>query len=323
MLRFRFALASLALLALATGLVAILLGGGADVGHGISAPGTVDIVAIDAETSGNFPTFVADIDGCRDGLSPGQFVTIDVVVDEIDPADGIGAAGFDLVHNPELLRIESRAGGSEVLFYQGLPVGMYFDAFSEPLPASDGDYRHDAIEVGGTAESGEGVVARFVVQVVAAGVATIDLTDQTFFADGEPDILADGSVLDVTAGRRYASDRRIYLPGADTTATDGPADSLASTDAHASADADTYATPQWDSQRLSGGLPGADSNADANPNPAATFGHTRARYHLPAVLQRERAGGERSPLPDSQHCPCCDLSRERPGLPGAVDHSQY
>lgn len=178
--------------------VAVLLEGSTDASHGVSAPGTVDIVAIDAETSGNLPTFVADIDGCRDGLSPGQFVTIDVVVDEIDPADGIGGAGFDLVYSPALLRIESRAGGDAVLFYQAAPLGLYFDAFSEPLPDSDGDYRHDAVELGGTVESGEGVVARFVVQVVAAGVATIDLTDLTFLVDGEPDILAfNGSVLDV------------------------------------------------------------------------------------------------------------------------------
>jgi hypothetical protein len=74
------------------------------------------------------------------------------------------------------------------MFFQALPKGSYFDTLSEPLPDTDGDYRHDAAELAGTPESGDGIIGRFTIEILSAGVTTIDLTDNAE-ADGTPNVL--------------------------------------------------------------------------------------------------------------------------------------
>ena len=174
-----------------------------------ATPGTVNIVAIDGDISGNTPTSIGAIDGCIDGLSLNDTPTIDVVVDSIDPADGISGASFDVVYDNTKIQINSRSAESAVLFFQATPLGSYFDAFSDSLPDTDGDYRHESAEIGGTAESGPGVVARFVIQIVATGVTSIAL-DDLIGGDGEPNIAsfaaANLDVLQVPGGLELHSD---------------------------------------------------------------------------------------------------------------------
>ncbi len=162
-----------------------------------ATPGQVNIVAIDGDITGNTPTSIGAIDGCIDGLNLNDTLTIDVVVDSIDPADGISGAAFDVLYDSAKIAINARAGSSAIMFAQAAPLGSYLDIFSDTLPDTDGDYRHEAAEIGGTAESGQGVIAQLTIEVVATGVTGLTI-DDIIEGDGEPNILAfNGAPLDV------------------------------------------------------------------------------------------------------------------------------
>lgn len=151
-------------------------------------PGNVDVVAIDLDTTGNAPQTLGTTDGCRDGLTVGQTFDIDVVVKGVNVADGISGIAANIVYDEAIMKVNARGVGADHMFMQAPPTGSYFDAFSDALPDTDGDYRHDAAEIGGTAESGDGVIIRLTVEIVGAGVSTLDLTDSVE-VDGNPNVL--------------------------------------------------------------------------------------------------------------------------------------
>lgn len=162
-----------------------------------AAPGNIDVVAVDLNTTGNTASSIGTVEGCREGLTVGQIFDIDVYVIGVNVADGISGASFNLVYDPAVMRINARDSGANMMYRQAVavPPGAYFDAFSDPMPDTDGDYRHDAAEIGGAAESGDGVIGRFTVEILSAGVSTIDLTDNIEFDD--PNVLrfGDGAPL--------------------------------------------------------------------------------------------------------------------------------
>jgi hypothetical protein len=151
-------------------------------------PGNVDVVAIDLDATGNAPQALGATDGCRDGLTVGQIFDIDVVVKGVNVADGISGIGANIVYDEAIMKVNARGAGPVHMFMQAAPTGSFFDAFSDAVPDTDGDYRHDAAEIGGTAESGDGVIIRLTIEVVGAGVSTLDLTDSVE-ADGNPNVL--------------------------------------------------------------------------------------------------------------------------------------
>ncbi len=158
-----------------------------------ATPGQVDLVAIDLDSTGNSPTAVGTIEGCRNDLVDGNTFTLDVIVNAIDPADGVNGVSFNLIFNPAVLQVNSRAVASDVIFMQDAPPGTYFE-ISDPLPGTTGDYRHEATELGGpgTFEDGPGVIARFVMEVVGSGVSDLIFEDE-FEMDDQPNILDQNS----------------------------------------------------------------------------------------------------------------------------------
>jgi hypothetical protein len=190
LLKVACATGSLALLAAVS--ILVISGRGSDVADaafGVSdpTPGQINTVAIDLDSTGNTPTSVSSVEFCRDGLIGGNTFTIDIVVDEIDPSDGVSGISANLIYNPAVLQINARSGGGvaggadDPLFFQlvTVPAGTYFDAFSDALPDTDGDYRIEAAEITSAtqSESGEGWLARLTVEVVGSGVSTLSLVD--------------------------------------------------------------------------------------------------------------------------------------------------
>jgi hypothetical protein len=178
---------SAALLGAALVLAALVLALAGGTAQG-APPDHIDVVAIDLDSTGNTASSIGTVEGCRDGLTVGNTFDIDVFVQGVNAGDGISGASFDILYNPAVLRINARDSGANIMFNQAAPTGSYLDTFSDPLPDSDGDYRHEATEIGGTGESGDGVVARLTVEIVGAGVSTLDLTD-VIEGDNMPNVL--------------------------------------------------------------------------------------------------------------------------------------
>jgi hypothetical protein len=175
-------------------------------------PGNLDVVAIDLDATGNQPQTLGTTEGCRDGLSDGNTFDIDVVVKGINAADGVSGIGANITYDPAVLQINARGAAAVHMFMQAAPLGTYFDAFSDSLPDTDGDYRHDAAEIGGTAESGDGVLMRLTVEIVGAGNTVLDLTDNVE-SDGNPNVLAfnGNPIIPLQVG-----DAQIYADGSTT-----------------------------------------------------------------------------------------------------------
>jgi len=148
-------------------------------------------VSLDLDVSGNTPDSISSIDACRVS-TVGSVFDIDVVADAIPPFDtstlegGVGGVGFDIVYDPSIVKITGRDAGGALLFNQNPPLGFYYDGFSDALPDTDGDYRHDALEINSAhTESGDGVLARLTIEIVGAGVSALDLNDLVEY-DGTP-----------------------------------------------------------------------------------------------------------------------------------------
>jgi hypothetical protein len=156
-----------------------------------AVPGQIDLVAIDLNTAGNGPTAIGTIEGCRDDLATNATFDLDIVIDDND--DGINGISFNLLFDPAVLRIDARSGPTPILFMQDTPVGTYFELGDTP-PITDGDFRHEAVELGGpgTFETGPGVMARFTATVVGPGVSTLIL-DDLIQQDGQPNIIGSDS----------------------------------------------------------------------------------------------------------------------------------
>jgi len=149
-------------------------------------PGAVDRLAIDVDTTGNTPNSVASVQTCRE-VSVGQIFTLDIVVDEIPPYNqqdsysGVNGMTVDLLYTPgpNGLRVTSRGVGSDVGWFQSGP-GTYFDSPSNFMPDNDGDYRHEATELGAlvsVTESGEMVMAHLTVEILGPSVNILSLDD--------------------------------------------------------------------------------------------------------------------------------------------------
>jgi hypothetical protein len=193
----------------ALALLGLLLSPGGDsarADHAPPIPGAVDIIAIDADTTGNTNLStttapfqnVASIETCRDydasgvpgSLNPGDVIDVDVVVDEVDASDLIAGNTFDVTFPGALVQITARSGGGGALIFQKTPLGAYGDAGSNALPTIISPYFHDASTLGDPDESGEGTLVRLTLTMMGAGgVAMMGLDDITNQADGVVNVL--------------------------------------------------------------------------------------------------------------------------------------
>jgi hypothetical protein len=133
-------------------------------------PGHVRFVGIDLDVSGNTFSSVASHQNTG-SVAPGGTITVDIVVDEIHPSDGIAAVEGTLVYDAASLHVVSIDPGSMVYESLGTPF-----SYSETLPDTDGrfDFNHGDIDEN-TDESGEGVLARITLQCDVAGTSVLSL----------------------------------------------------------------------------------------------------------------------------------------------------
>jgi hypothetical protein len=205
----------LAVAAIAFVILAVLaisrLGNGptAEATHG-STPGQIDIVAIDADPTGNAAKVIGSIDECI-VANPEDTIDIDVVVDEVDPTDDLSGVDFQFIYNPSFVSIVSIQDSSGVLmsddgsaifsFSSSIGSDSIDDPDSDP-EGTDGSIKIAAGDFGSTtANEGSGLAARVTIELSAAsGVSDLSIGTPVFL-DGN---LAE-LVVAQTVGAQIAS----------------------------------------------------------------------------------------------------------------------
>jgi hypothetical protein len=150
-------------------------GNGAQATHGPTL-GTVDFVEIDMDTT------TVGIQTSADNVGIGPIHLIDIAVDEVHVTDGYQGASFNLLYDPAIVEVVSKAHGA--FTYDPAPLFV----FSESLgtPDTDGNWRYDEGNTVGVG-SGTQAIVRLGIRCVAAGQSFLDLADN-IGGDGIPDI---------------------------------------------------------------------------------------------------------------------------------------
>jgi hypothetical protein len=138
----------------------------------------IDLVTIDAVPQGNTATSLGDIDFCT-RTEVGSTVEVDIVVDAVPEDTPMVGFEFHLLYDPQV--VEVTATNNALLLAAG---GSYtpFTALSDALPDSDGEFVVSIADLGGSNESGPGVLSRVTLRAKASGVS--DLTLGSSLAEG-------------------------------------------------------------------------------------------------------------------------------------------
>ena len=143
-----------------------------------------DTVAIDFDTTGNTGTNIGaggagidagDIQSATGTIALFTPFTFDIVVDSV-PAPGLFGVGGEINYDPTLLEVTAVDRTSTgLLQYTGAAPNPF--GGNDALPDSDGSFRVDSVDIGGTDETGEGRVLSVTMECIAVGVSAITLTD--------------------------------------------------------------------------------------------------------------------------------------------------
>jgi Ca2+-binding RTX toxin-like protein len=187
--------------------------------HPPGAPGTVDIVAIDVDPTGNEPNGAWPIwDQCRP-VSLNDTFEVDIVVDNVNSADGLSGFKFIMGYDPSKLRV------LDVNDY--LMIGSYAppgatppptQRVRDPLPDTDGSLALDFLETENFYESGQGVISRIRLEAIGQGITSLTLTDVVLMS-GSGSGLSIGTVAD---GELIAIDTSCPTPGPTSMPTSSP-----------------------------------------------------------------------------------------------------
>ena len=132
-------------------------------------PGHVRTVGIDANPSGNTLTHVDSVDNSL-VVSPGSTFTIDIVIDEVDPSDGISGFEGGLTYNWLNFHVVSIDSGS--IIYSSPPSSptSVIDSYTP-----DGFFSFFMGDFSTNYESGEGVLARITMKCDLSGSTSLDI----------------------------------------------------------------------------------------------------------------------------------------------------
>lgn len=137
---------------------------------------SIQLVAIDADSSGNTATSLGALNACK-RTEPGQSITVDLVADAVPTDRGIIGFEVNIEYTPDI--IELSAVDNEFLL---AAVGEFepFEGLSQTLPDTDGRYLISVADLqsneagaGNNIESGPGVLSRITFTAKAAGIATV------------------------------------------------------------------------------------------------------------------------------------------------------
>jgi len=182
--------AFLALMAAAAALVALSLPASAPPAAG--GPASIEVVAVDADPSGNGPRTVGTVQECV-SAAVGQPVEVDVVVPSPGvPSDrGISAYQFNLYYDPAIVWVTGE--DNKLLLAQA--AGSNLVTISDPKPDINGvyvswavDFGPSGIEPGGSSEAGSGVVSRITLMPRKSGHSSLTLQDVIVLDDSSKPI---------------------------------------------------------------------------------------------------------------------------------------
>ena len=188
--------AAVVALALLGALLGVLMAMGADRGAGAQPTPEIATVAIDLDQNGNTATNIgaggAGIDPGDIQSAVGDTLTFDIVVDSV-PSPGIFGVGLEVNYDPAIVEVTAvnrfggppSAPGQTLLQYSGAGAAPF--GGNDPTPDTDGSFRADSVDLGGTNETGPG-------KVLDAATA------RTAIRDGEPPGLGIGARRLATAG---------------------------------------------------------------------------------------------------------------------------
>jgi len=157
-------------------LAAALLAGLIAISAQAQSGAPVQIIAMDANPSGNTATSLGPLNACV-RAEPGQSIDLDLVVDAVPDERGIIGFEINVDYTPNVL--EMTAVDYEFL----LAAEGSFEPFvglSQTLPDTDGRYLISVADLqsndggpGGNVESGPGVLARITFKALTPGLATV------------------------------------------------------------------------------------------------------------------------------------------------------
>ena len=195
-------------------LAAVLALGGTAVGSPLALGQSVPSVGIDVDITGNDDSNVGVIDNCAEIPRVGDTLTMDLVVQGIDPAVRIRGYQVDIDYDDSVIKVIKvigadgtptdeltgglAAGTTSMISRIDSLGGAHFLNLSEAVPDSDGSYTAAAID--GTLnptppdnyEDGEGVLARITVEAVGTGVSDLIIAGPKGGADGIRDLIIMG-----------------------------------------------------------------------------------------------------------------------------------
>ena len=136
---------------------------------------TIQLIAMDADPTGNTATTLGHLDPCV-RTEPGSDVTVDLVVDAVPDDRPFIGYQIDIDYDPSLLEVIAVDNG----FLLGASGDFEpFEGLSEPLPDSDGSFTIIIADLasgatpGANMETGPGVLSRVTLRAKAAGVSAL------------------------------------------------------------------------------------------------------------------------------------------------------
>lgn len=136
-------------------------------------------VSVDAISTANTATTVAQIDGCA-SADIGETFTVDIVIEDVENLLGWEAP---VSFNPAILKIVDH---NVKLFLAANSGSQVFDA-SNQTPNTTGFYRSGAVDQADPAalDSGDGVLIRLTMEAIAEGTSAVSISPVDLNQDGE------------------------------------------------------------------------------------------------------------------------------------------
>ena len=170
-------------LALFAVILAMLLAQPTDRQAGAQPAPDIATVAVDLDPIGNTATNIGaggpgidpgDIQSSAGNIAIDSTLTFDIVVDAV-PSGAIFGIGLDVNYDQTIVEVTAVNRFSGLLQYSsGMPSPF---GGNDTTPDIDGSFRVDAIDLGGTNETGPGKVLDVTVKCVGTGTTPITLTD--------------------------------------------------------------------------------------------------------------------------------------------------
>lgn len=157
-----------------------------------SSPGVVNYVGLDVDTSGNALIHVNSVTPSR-WVGIGSPFTVDVVIDEVDAADGL--SGFDATLFYDQTKIQVTASNGNMLL--AALAGATIVSTGDGVPDSDGAFVISLRDTGINHETGEGVIVRLTLSCTAAGTTLLNLDAPTHASTKGAPIRGTGTAIPV------------------------------------------------------------------------------------------------------------------------------